>query len=85
MLWGMLSLLSDLTYALSALNHLIFGVDVRIVPIVSGLHGVVSATSVSFPVVGVSPGHSCLVNQVVYHAANARENFAGFRCFQRHA
>ena len=58
-------------------------VDVRVVLVVSGLHWIVSTTSVCFPVVGVSPGHSCLVNQVIYHAANARENFAGFRCLFR--
>ena len=60
-------------------------VDVRVVLVVSGLHGVVGATSISFPVVGISPSDSCPVHQVVHHAANAREDFAGFRGFQRHA
>ena len=36
-------------------------VDVRVVLVVSGLHGAVSTNSVSFPMVGVSPGYSCLV------------------------
>ena len=64
---------------------LILSVDVRVVLVVSGLHVVVSATSISFPMVGVSPSDSCPVHQVVHHAANAREDFAGFRGFQRHA
>ena len=64
---------------------LIQSVDVRVVLVVSGLHGVVGATSISFPMVGVSPSDSCPVHQVVHHAANSREDFAGFRPFQRHA
>ena len=64
---------------------LILSVDVRYVLSVSGFHKVVSATSVCFPVVGIFPGDSCLVHQVVHHAAYSREHFAGFRCFQRHA
>ena len=64
---------------------LILSVDVRVVLVVSGLHVVVSATSVGLLVAGVSPGDSGFVHQVVHHAANAREDFAGFRGFQRHA
>ena len=74
---------SDIGTECGPLVLLIQCIDVRVVLVVSGLHIVVSTTSISFPVVGVSPGHSCLVNQVVYHAANARENFAGFRCLFR--
>ena len=60
-------------------------VDVRVVLVVSGLHWIVSTTSVCFPVTGVSPGDSCPIHQVVHHAAYSREYFTGFRCFQRHA
>ena len=56
-------------------------VDVRHVLVEPGLHGVVGATSVGFPVVGVSPGDSGFVHQVVHHAANAREYLAGVRMF----
>ena len=74
---------SDIGTECGPLVLLIQCVDIRVVLVVSGLHKIVSTTSVSFPMVGVSPGHSCLVNQVIYHAANARENFAGFRCLFR--
>ena len=57
-------------------------VDVRVVLVVSGLHVVVSATSVGLLVAGVSPGDSGFVHQVVHHAANAREYLAGVRMFQ---
>ena len=60
-------------------------VDVRVVLVVSGLHWIVSTTSVCFPVTGVSSGDSCPIHQVVHHAAYSREYFTGFRCFQRHA
>ena len=60
-------------------------VDVRHVLVKPGLHWVVGATSVGLPVVGVSPGHSGFVDQVVHHAANSREYLTGFRSFQRHA
>ena len=63
---------------------LILGVDVRVVLVKPGLHVVIGATSISLPVVGISPGNSCSVNQVINHAAYSRENFAGFRCLQRH-
>ena len=61
---------------------LIHSVDVRHVAVVPGLHRVIGATSVGFPVVGVSPGDSGFVHQVVHHAANAREYLAGVRMFQ---
>ena len=61
---------------------LIHSVNVRHVLVVPGLHGVVGATSVGLPVVGVSPGHSGFVDQVVHHAAYAREYLAGVRLFQ---
>ena len=64
---------------------LILSVDVRHVLSVPGLHWVVGTSSVGLPLVGVSPGNSGFVDQVVHHAANAREDFAGFRGFQRHA
>ena len=60
---------------------LIHSVDVRHVTVVPGLHWVVGATSVGFPVVGVSPGNSGFVDQVVHHAANTREYLAGVRMF----
>ena len=63
---------------------LILGVDVRVVLVKPGLHVVIGATSISLPVVGISSGNSCSVNQVINHAAYSRENFAGFRCLQRH-
>ena len=63
----------------------IHSVYVRHVAVVPGLHGVVGATSVGFPVVGVSPGDSGFVHQVVHHAANAREFLAGVRMFQGQA
>ena len=62
---------------------LILGGNVRHVLIVSGLHRVISTTSVSFPFVGISSGDSCSVHQIVHHAANSREDFAGFRRFKR--
>ena len=61
---------------------LIHSVDVRHVLVVPGLHGVIGATSVGLPVVGVSPGHSGFVDQVVHHAANSREYLTGVRVFQ---
>ena len=74
----------DICTECSPLMLLIQCCDVRVVLVVSGLHWVVSTTSVCFPLVGVSPGDSCLVHQVVHHAANSREDFAGFRPFKRH-
>ena len=56
--------------------------DVRVVLVIPGLHWVVGATSVGLPVVGVSPGHSGFVDQVVHHAANSREYLTGVRVFQ---
>ena len=61
---------------------LILSVDIRHVLVVPGLHGVVGTTSVGLPLVGVSPGNSGFVDQVVHHAANAREYLAGVRMFQ---
>ena len=52
------------------------------VAFVPGLHWVVGTTSVGLPVIGVSPGNSGFVDQVVHHAANAREYLAGVRMFQ---
>ena len=52
-------------------------VDVRVVLVVSGLHWIVSTTSVGLPLVGVCPGNSGFVDQVIHHAANAREYLAG--------
>ena len=77
--------LSDILTECGACVGLILGGNVRHVLIVSGLHRVISTTSVSFPFVGISSGDSCSVHQIVHHAANSGENFAGFRCFQRHA
>ena len=57
--------------------------DVRVVLVVSGLHRVVSTASIGFPLIGVCPGNSCPVHQVIYHAANTREYLAGFRCLLR--
>ena len=64
---------------------LILSVDVSHVLVVPGLHWVVGTTSVGLPVIGVSPGNSGFVDQVVHHAANAREYLTGFRPFQGHA
>ena len=64
---------------------LILGGNVRHVLVVPGLHGVIGATSVGLPLIGVSPGNSGFVDQVVHHAANAREYLTGFRPFQGHA
>ena len=75
----------DISTECGPLVLLIQCVDVRVVLVVSGLHGIVSTTSVCFPVTGVSPGDSCPIHQVVHHAAYSREYFTGFRCFQRHA
>ena len=58
-------------------------VDVRVVLVVSGLHWVVSTTSIGFPLIGVCPGDSCLVHQIVHLAANAREDFTCFRLLFR--
>ena len=60
----------------------IHSVYVRHVLVVPGLHWVVGATSVGLPVVGVSPGYSGFVDQVVHHAAYAREYLAGVRVLQ---
>ena len=57
-------------------------VDVRMVLIVPDLHWVIGTSSVGLPVVGVSPGHSGFVDQVVHHAANSREYLTGVRVFQ---
>ena len=70
---------SDILSEGDACVLLIHSVDVRHVAVVPGLHRVIGATSVGFPVVGVSPGDSGFVDQVVHHAANAREYLAG--CF----
>ena len=75
---------SDIGTECGPLVLLIQCVDVRVVLVVSGLHWVVSTTSIGFPLIGVCPGDSCLVHQVVHHAANSREDFAGFRPFKRH-
>ena len=64
---------------------LILSVYVIHVAIVPGLHWVVGTASVGFPVVCVIPGNSGFVDQVVHHAANAREYLAGVRVFQRQA
>ena len=77
--------LPDILTECGPLVLLIQCVDVRVVLVVSGLHGIVGTTSVCFPVTGVSPGDSCPIHQVVHHAAYSREYFTGFRCFQRHA
>ena len=76
---------SDIGTECGPLVLLIQCVDVRVVLVVSGLHWIVSTTSVCFPVTGVSSGDSCPIHQVVHHAAYSREYFTGFRCFQRHA
>ena len=61
---------------------LILSVDVSHVLVVPGLHWVVGTTSLGLPLIGVSPGNSGFVDQVVHHAANAREYLAGVRMFQ---
>ena len=76
--------LPDILTESGACVGLILGVDVTHVLVKPDLHVVVGATSVSFPLIGISPGNSCSVNQVINHAANSREDFAGFRGFQRH-
>ena len=76
---------SDIFTESGACVLFIHSVDVRHVLVVPGLHRVIGATSVGFPVVGVSPGNSGFVDQVVHHAANAREYLAGFRSFLGHA
>ena len=73
---------SDIGTECGPLVLLIQCVDVRVVLVVSGLHGIVSKTSICFPVTGVSPGDSCPIHQVVHHAAYAREYLAGARLFQ---
>ena len=73
---------SDIFTKSSSCVVLIQSVDVRVVLVVSGLHVVISATSVGLLVAGVSPGDSGFVHQVVHHAANAREDLAGVRMFQ---
>ena len=72
---------SDIFTKSSSCVVLIQSVDVRVVLVVSGLHVVISATSVGLPLVGVSPGNSGFVDQVIHHAANAREYLAGVRVF----
>ena len=74
---------SDIGTECGPLVLLIQCVDVRVVLVVSGLHWVVSTTSIGFPLIGVCPGDSCLVHQVIHHAANTREYLAGFRCLLR--
>ena len=76
--------LPDILTESGACVGLILGVDVTHVLVKPDLHVVVGATSVSLPLIGISPGNSCSVNQVINHAANSREDFAGFRGFQRH-
>ena len=73
---------SDIFTKSSPCVVLIQSVDVRVVLVVSGLHVVISATSVGLPLVGVSPGNSGFVDQVIHHAANAREYLAGVRMLQ---
>ena len=72
----------DIFTGVDACVLLILSVDVIHVAIVPGLHWVVGTTSVGLPVIGVSPGNSGFVDQVVHHAANAREYLAGVRMFQ---
>ena len=72
---------SDIFTESSSCVVLIQSVDVRHVLVVPGLHGVIGATSVGLPLVGVSPGNSGFVDQVIHHAANAREYLAGVRVF----
>ena len=76
--------LPDILTESGACVGLILGVDVTHVLVKPDLHVVVGATSVSLPLIGISPGNSCSVDQVINHAANSREDFAGFRGFQRH-
>ena len=73
---------SDIFTKSSSCVVLIQSVDVRVVLVVSGLHVVISATSVGLPLAGVCPGNSGFVDQVIHHAANAREYLAGVRLFQ---
>ena len=73
----------DICTECGPLMILIPSVDVRIVLVEPGLHGVVGTTSIGFPVVSVLPGDSCLVHQVVHYAAFAREYLAGIRCLIR--
>ena len=61
---------------------LIHSVDVRHVAVVPGLHRVIGTTSVGFPVVGVSPGDSGFLHQVVHHAANAGNTLQVSGCFR---
>ena len=72
----------DISTECGPLVILIQCIDVRVVLVYPGLQWVVSGTSVSLPVAGVSPGDSCLVHQVVHLAANAWEDSACFRLFQ---
>ena len=58
---------------------LIHSVDVMVVLVEPGFHGIIGATSIGLPLVGVLSGDSCLVHQVVHHAAFAREYLTGFR------
>ena len=69
----------DISTECSPFVVLISSVDVRVMLVVPGLHWIVSTASVGFPVVGVCPGYSGFVHQVVYHAAFAREYLTGFR------
>ena len=76
---------SNICTECGSLVFLIQCVHVRIVLVKPGLHWFIGGTSVCLPVAGVSPGDSCLVHQVVHHAANPWEYLAGFRPFLRHA
>ena len=75
----------DISTESGPLLLLIHSVYVRVVLVYPGLQWVVCGTSVSLPVAGVSPGDSGFVDQVINHAANAREYLAGFRSFLGHA
>ena len=65
---------SNICTECGSLVFLIQCVHVRIVLVKPGLHWFIGGTSVCLPVAGVSPGDSCLVHQVVHHAANAWED-----------
>ena len=72
---------SDIGTECGPLVLLIQCVDVRVVLVVSGLHWIVSTTSVCFPVTGVSSGDSCSVHHIAHLAANAWEDSV---CFKGH-
>ena len=67
--------LSDINTQSCATSLLILCVYITIVLVYPGLNWVVGRPSVGLPVAGVSPGDSCLVHQVVHHAANAWEDY----------